>query len=146
MIVVVPDLGTFDAFEAGLTATGIGAILAGADSAAGGGDLSLPKFKFDTGVRLNDTLSALGMPDAFGSAADFSGIDGGRDLSVQAVVHKAIIAVDEKGTTAAAATGISVMDLALPPSLVVDRPFLFFVRHNPTGAILFQGRVVDPSK
>jgi serine protease inhibitor len=63
------------------------------------------------------------------------------------MIHKAIIAVDEKGTTASAATGITVGTTSLPPPpFVVDRPFLFFVRHNPTGAILFQGRVVDPSK
>lgn len=78
--------------------------------------------------------------------ADFSGINGARDLRVQAVVHKAIISVDEKGTTASAATGVSAGVISIPSSLVVDRPFLFFIRHNPTGAILFQGRVVDPSK
>jgi serpin B len=145
MIVVVPDAGTFDVFEAGLTASGLSAILAGARP-GGGGDLVMPKFKFDTSVALADTLAALGMPDAFTTAADFSGIDGARDLAVQSVLHKAIIAVDEKGTTAAAATGISVGTNAVTPSLVVDRPFLFFIRHNPTGAILFQGRVLDPSK
>jgi serpin B len=145
MIIVVPDAGTFDAFEAGLTASGVATILASAAS-GGGGDLVLPKFKFETGVALADTLAALGMPDAFTPAADFSGIDGAHDLVVQSVIHKAIIAVDEKGTTAAAATGIGVGDSALPPTLVVDRPFLFFIRHNPTGAILFQGRVLDPSK
>ena len=105
----------------------------------------MPKFKFETGVGLKDALTALGMTDAFSDGADFSGIDGGRDLVVQSVIHKAIIEVDEKGTTAAAATGISVGTTSLPPTLVVDRPFLFFIRHNATGAI-FQGRVVDPSK
>ena len=145
MILVVPDAGTFDAFEEALSADGVSAILAGAQP-SGGADLIMPKFKFETGVGLNETLSALGMPEAFTDAADFSGIDGARDLAVQSVIHKAIIAVDEKGTTAAAATGISVGTTSLPPTLVVDRPFLFFIRHNPTGAILFQGRVVDPSK
>jgi serpin B len=145
MILVVPDAGTFDAFEAGLTASDLGAILAAAPAGAGA-DLVMPKFKFDTGVDLNQTLSALGMPEAFSSAANFSGIDGGRDLSVQSVIHKAIIAVDEKGTTAAAATGISVGTTSVSPFLAVDRPFLFFIRHNPTGAVLFQGRVLDPSK
>ena len=86
------------------------------------------------------------MPEAFGDGADFSGINGARNLSIQSVVHKAIIAVDEKGTTASAATGVSVGLTSAPPTLIVDRPFLFFIRHNPTGAILFQGRVVDPSK
>ena len=68
----------------------------------------MPRFKFSTDVGLNDTLSALGMPEAFTDGADFSGINGARDLRVQAVIHKAIIAVDEKGTTASAATGVSV--------------------------------------
>lgn len=145
MIVVVPDAGTFDAFESGLTADGLAAILAGAQP-SGGADLIMPKFKFETAVGLKDALSALGMPEAFTSGADFSGIDGGRDLAVQSVIHDAIIAVDEKGTTAAAATGIVVGTTSLPPTLVVDRPFLFFIRHGATGAILFQGRVVDPSK
>jgi serpin B len=145
MILVVPDAGTFDAFEASLTADSLGAILAGAQP-SGGADLIMPRFKFETGVSLKNALSALGMSEAFSDGADLSGIDGGRDLAVQDVVHKAIIAVDEKGTTAAAATGVIVGTTSLPPTLVVDRPFLFFIRHNPTGAILFQGRVVDPSK
>ena len=102
----------------------------------------MPRFKFDTGVALKDTLAAMGMPEAFSpGGADFSGINGGRDLSVQAVIHKAIIAVDEKGTTAAAATGVVVGTTSVPPQLRADRPFLFFIRHDPTGAILFQGRV-----
>jgi serpin B len=97
-------------------------------------------------VGLNEILSALGMPEAFDDRADFSGINGARNLLVQAVVHKAIIQVDEKGTTASAATGVSTGVTSAPPTLVVDRPFLFFVRHKSTGAILFQGRVVDPSR
>jgi len=145
MIIVVPDAGTFAAFEAGLTVESLSAILAGAPP-SGGADLYMPRFKFSTDVGLNDILSALGMPEAFGDQADFSGIDGARDLRVQAIVHKAIIAVDEKGTTASAATGVSVGVASLPPTLVVDRPFLFFIRHKSTGAILFQGRVVDPSR
>jgi serpin B len=73
-----------------------------------------------------------------------------RNLWVDDVIHKAVIAVDENGTTAAAATGTTVgivlVILPAPTPLVVDRPFLFFIRHNPTGAILFQGRVVDPAQ
>lgn len=145
MIIVVPDEGTFAAFEAGLTSRTLSAILAGAGP-SGGADLVMPRFKFSTDVDLNDTLSQLGMPLAFSDEADLSGIDGAHDLRVQAVTHKAIIAVDEKGTTAAAATGISVGVTSAPPTLFVDRPFLFFIRHNATGAILFEGRVVDPSK
>ena len=94
MIVVVPDAGTFAAFESGLTFESLSAILAGAHP-SGGADLIMPRFKFSTDVGLNDTLSALGMPDAFSDAADFSGINGARDLRVQSVIHKAIINVDE---------------------------------------------------
>jgi serpin B len=146
MILVVPDAGTFSSFEQALTADSLAAILAGAPQAAGGG-LSMPRFKFSLATSLNDTLASLGMPDAFDpDTADFSGIDGAKDLFVQAVVHQADIAVDEKGTTAAAATGISVGKASIAlNSLTVDRPFLFFIVHQPTGALLFAGRVVDPS-
>ncbi len=143
MILVVPDAGTFAAFEAGLTPESVSAIFAGA-AAATGADLHMPRFNFGSDVNLNDILSTLGMPGAFTDQADFSGINGARDLHIQAVVHKAIIKVDEKGTTASAATGVSTGVTSVPPTLVVDRPFLFFIRHEPTGAILFQGRVVDP--
>ena len=142
MIIVVPDEGTFDTFEGSLTASGLSAIFAGAQP--GGADLIMPLFKFETLVPLTSPLSDLGMPEAFSSSADFSGIDGARDLAVQGVLHDAIISVDEKGTTAAAATGVVVGTTSVPPQLVVNRPFLFFIRHNPTGAILFQGRVIDP--
>jgi serpin B len=149
MILLVPDAGTFDAFEQGLTAGGLTTMLTSAQQQAC--IVTMPRFKFSTPSSLNSVLAALGMTDAFDpSLADFSGMDGGRDLSVGVVIHKAVIAVDEQGTTAAAATGVGVGVTAAipepPPTLVVDRPFLFFIRHNPTGAILFQGRVVDPSQ
>jgi serpin B len=74
---------------------------------------------------------------------------GSPGLFISAVVHKAFIAVGEKGTEAAAATAVVLNRKAAavdPLNLVVDRPFLFFVRDEPTGAILFMGRVTDPSK
>jgi serpin B len=143
MVLVVPDAGNFDTFEQGLTSDQLTAILAGQGNV---GPLSMPRFKFGFGAKLNQVLATLGMPDAFTSAADFSGIDGQRDLAVQAVVHQADIAVDEQGTTASAATGISVGVTGVPQhSLRVDRPFLFFIVHQPTGAILFAGRVLDPT-
>ncbi|MBN2574004.1 MAG: serpin family protein [Deltaproteobacteria bacterium] len=149
MIVLVPDAGTFDAFERGLTASSLAGILA--PSSTIWGRLSMPRFKFSTALLLAPVLEQLGMTDAFDAAlADFSGMDGARDLSVSEVVHQAVIAVDEQGTTAAAATGTTglvTIVIDTPGQLfVVDRPFLFFIRHNPTGAILFQGRVVDPSR
>ncbi len=146
MVLLVPDAGTLDAFEQGLTATGLGAMLT--PQQAANGRVTMPRFRFSTPSPLNGVLEALGMTDAFDPGlADFSGMDGSHDLSVGMVIHKAVIAVDETGTTAAAATGVTLVNAAIVtgPTLVVDRPFLFFIRHNPTGAILFQGRVVDPS-
>jgi len=107
-------------------------------------DIIMPRFKFRAATDMKGPLTDLGMVDAFGGAADFSGIDGARDLAVQAVVHQATIAVDEQGTTASAATGITLRPTGIPAMLRVDRPFLFFIVHRPTGAVLFQGRVLDP--
>ena len=142
MVVIEPD--DLAAFEAGLTGARlreIAASLRGYEV-----DLTLPKFKLEAPLPLKDILKDLGMVDAFEGAADFSRIDGARDLMITDVVHKGFISVDERGTEAAAATAVIIGDTALPESvtLVVDRPFLFFIRDRPTGAILFVGRVVDP--
>ena len=88
----------------------------------------------------------MGMPDAFGPA-DFSGMDGSRNLFVGDVFHKAFMAVDEAGTEAAAATAVVMEKLALPTidvELTIDHPFVFMIRDLETGAILFVGRVVNP--
>lgn len=147
MIVVVPDAGTFDTFESALTGDSLGAILAAASSATAGA-VTLPGFDFKTDTDLPPALEALGVRQAFDpSLADLSGIDGSRDLYVSNVLHQATIAVDEKGTEASAATAVVIATRAvLLDTLIVDRPFLFFIRHDPTGAILFQGRVLDPTK
>ena len=114
--------------------------------------VTFPKFKMTDQFGLNDALSALGMRQAFEkSAADFSGMTGGRDLLISAAVHKAYISVDEKGTEAAAATGIIMEATAMrnePPPIVfrADHPFLFLIRDNKSGGILFMGRVTDPTK
>jgi serpin B len=147
MILIVPDAGTFDAFEQSLTGDSLGAILA-AESAATLGALAMPRFKFETKTDLVETLDALGMKQAFvPSVADLSGIDGTHDLYVSDVIHQATIAVDEKGTEAAAATAVIIGRASvILTSLTVDRPFLFVIRDDATGAILFQGRVLDPTK
>ena len=107
--------------------------------------LSMPKFKFEWGNSLVNTLSAMGMPDAFSGNADFSGIDGTKDLVISDIIHKAYIAVDEKGTEAAAATGV-VFKLTsfLADFMNINRPFIFFIRDLDSGTILFAGRVVKP--
>lgn len=142
MVLIMPDAGTFEAFQQALTSEQLGTILNATNTY---GAATIPKFKFRYTKTLNQTLAALGMPAAFTGAADFSGIDGAMDLVVQTVVHQADIAVDEKGTTAAAATGIGVGTVSIQEQVVVDRPFLFFIVHPATRAILFAGRVVDPS-
>lgn len=113
---------------------------------AGAVELSLPKFTFTSALDLKDTLVALGAVDAFTADADFSGMDGTRDLAISDVVHKAFVAIDESGTEAAAATAVVVGDTSAPVAVPVafDRPFLFLIRDRPTGEILFIGRVVDP--
>ncbi|HEY3832188.1 MAG TPA: serpin family protein [Acidimicrobiia bacterium] len=111
-------------------------------------EVSMPKFDFSSQFSLDDTLSAMGMRDVFDpERADLSGIGGDPgDLFVSDVVHKATIKVDEKGTEAAAATGIAVETMSLPPTIEIDRPFLFAIRDDKTGAILFTGRVLDPTQ
>jgi serpin B len=115
--------------------------------------LTLPKFKMTSTFQLASALGALGMKQAFErSAADFSGVTGQRDLWISAAIHKAYVDVNEEGTEAAAATGITMRSMAMatyePPPIIfrVDHPFLFFIRDSRSGAILFLGRVTDPTK
>jgi len=144
LVVIVPDAGAFESFEAGLTAQPYNEILAALEPRQV--LLSMPKFKFETQSGLNDILIQMGMRDAFDpTAADFSGMDGGRDIFISNVLHKAFIAVDEKGTEAAAATMVA-MPASLPSGIIlsIDRPLFFFIRDIPSGTILFMGRVLDP--
>jgi len=146
MVLIVPDAGTFDTFEAALTADTLATIVAGSAGVSGG--VLMPRFTFDQRFSLGDTLQSMGMTDAFDdSRADFSGIDGQRDLVISDVIHQANIAVDEQGTVATAATAVVITLLsAMTPSLRVDRPFIFLIRDDATGSILFMGRVLDPSQ
>lgn len=112
--------------------------------------VSLPRFKITSQFGLKEALASMGMRDAFSTQADFSGMTGAKDLRVTAVVHKAFVEVNERGTEAAAATGITMGPMAAPPSRPVvfraDHPFLFLIRHTESGALLFVGRVADPSR
>lgn len=110
-------------------------------------DVYLPKFTMTSKFELSKALAAMGMPLAFTQRADFSGMTGGKDLFISQVVHKAYVDVNEEGTEAAAATGVEMRVTALPmqpPVFRADRPFLFVIKDNGTGAILFMGRVVKP--
>ncbi|XP_068713939.1 serpin B6-like [Montipora foliosa] len=108
-------------------------------------EVYLPKFKLEQRFDLNDLLTRMGAGDMFvPSKADFSGI-AQEPLYVSKVVHKAFIEVNEEGTEAAAATGIGMMLMSLKPMFSANHPFLFFIRHVRTGAILFLGRLMEPS-
>jgi serpin B len=107
---------------------------------------TMPTFDIRTPLPLRDPLEKLGMPDPFGpDIADFSAINPDQPLYLQDVVHQAFVAVDETGTEAAASTAVIGGLSSLPPTLVVDRPFLWAIRDVPTRVILFLGRVVNPS-
>ena len=114
-------------------------------------DLLLPRFAAESHVELVPTLKALGVRAAFDpNRGDFTGITTQEPLYISAVVHQANITVDETGTEAAAATAVlgataGPGDQSTPIPFHVDRPFLILLRDVPTGAILFMGRVVDPS-
>jgi serine protease inhibitor len=106
----------------------------------------LPRFRLTCDFELSKALKALGMIDAFGQA-DFSGMDGSLLLYISKVIHQAFVDVNEEGTEAAAATAVVMMRMSLPPPPPVfraDHPFLFFIRENRTGSILFFGRMVRP--
>jgi serpin B len=144
MVIIMPDAGMFDAVEAGLDATAVQDIL-GALGPSGYGALRMPKFEFRAKADMVPALQALGMADAFTEIADFSGMDGARNLMITAIQHQAFVKVNEAGTEAAAATGVVAGPTSAPSELVIDRPFLFLIRDIETGSIIFVGRVLDPS-
>jgi len=108
----------------------------------------VPKFKMTSQFSLASVLKSMGMQDAFSSGADFSGINGKRDLFISAVIHKAYVEVNEEGTEAAAATGVVMRLTSIGPAPIpvfrADHPFLFLIRDNLSGGILFIGRVANP--
>ena len=104
--------------------------------------VTLPKFKMTMKMQLRKVLMAMGMRRAF-AHLDFSGIAKGGGLKIGNVIHKAFIKVDEKGTEAAAAS-VVILTKSARPRFVADHPFLFLIRDNRTGSILFLGRLVKP--
>ena len=114
------------------------------------GEIKIPRFKLDYEVNLNETLKAVGMEIAFAEGkADFRGMRPQRDLFISEVKHKAVVELNEQGTTTAAATlvGSGVTSVITPPqnfSFLANRPFLLAIRHQQSGAILFMGVVTEP--
>jgi serpin B len=152
MVFISPE--NLASFEGALTADKLNAFASGSAKYI---QLSLPRFKLEPeAVRVGDTLKAMGMSEAFGDRADFFkmskvGLSNSDErLRIQSVVHKAMIDVAEEGVEAAAATAVIIGGTtSVPPQPKVvkfDRPFMFGIRDKKSGAWLFLGHVVDPSK
>ncbi|GAB3894436.1 serpin family protein [Larkinella knui] len=106
--------------------------------------VGLPKFTMEYEANLNDVLGKMGMPTAFSDAADFAGISRNGGLKVSFVKQNTFVAVDEKGTEAAAVTSIGVELTSAGPSLFCDRPFVVLITEKGTGSVLFMGKIVNP--
>lgn len=151
MVVVLPQqVDSLAGLEKDLSVEKLDAWLAELDSASERDvKLFLPKFKFETGYDLVPACTALGMKDAFDTAgaADFTGMGWSKgDLWISQIKHKAFVEVNEEGTEAAAATAVemSFRSISMDPVFRADHPFIFIVRENATGSILFMGRMADP--
>ena len=146
MLAIMPSPGTLPAFQRSLNSAAIARIASSLASKPVA--VSMPKLSIRIQTALNGALSGLGMPLAFSDAADFSRISTHTSLKIEDVEHAAVIKVDEAGTVAAAATGVSLEPtaIAVTPSipLTLDHPFLLFLRDDRTGAILFAARVTNP--
>jgi len=153
MVILLPESGEFSTFENSLDSMKLQEILENLQYALVNGKrtevaLTMPKFEFESSFDLKNTLSNMGMQVAFSENADFSGMNGSRDLFITDVVHKAFVSVDEAGTEAAAATAVIVASTSIPMEPIkvnIDRPFIFMIRDIETGALLFAGRVLDPA-
>jgi serpin B len=146
MVLIVPGAGGLASFERALDGATLRRIVSGLSDTRV--RLSMPKFSFRSQAQLKDVLSQLGMPIAFSSRADFSGMTKQEPLQIADVAHQAFIAVDEKGTEAAAATSMWALGMLAPLrplELNIDRPFIFLIQDDETSAVLFMGRVSDPT-
>ncbi|MCX5646047.1 MAG: serpin family protein [Phycisphaerae bacterium] len=111
--------------------------------------VAVPRFKMTQKFDMGTVLKSMGMTDAFSSEADFSGMTGRRDLFISAVVHQAYVDVNEEGTEATAATGVTMKLLSVGPGKIpvfrADHPFVFLIRDARSGSILFLGRTMNPT-
>ncbi|KAM9340795.1 protein Z-dependent protease inhibitor [Symphorus nematophorus] len=109
-------------------------------------EVNIPKFKLKQSYSLHNLLPDMGMASVFSNAANLTKLSKDGSLKVSEVLHKAVIEVDESGTTAAAATTAGITPYSLPRTFIVNRPFFFFIYHEATNCLLFIGRVIDPTK
>jgi serpin B len=143
MVMIMPDEGRFEEIESRLDGALLATLLGSLEHTRI--SVTMPRFEIRTRVTMNEILQELGMTDAFTSAADFSGIDGRRDLYLSLVQHEAFVRVDENGTEAAAATAGGIDLTSLPHPVIIDKPFLFLIRDVETKSVLFLGRVMNPA-
>uniref|UniRef100_A0A3P8U813 Serpin family A member 10 n=1 Tax=Amphiprion percula TaxID=161767 RepID=A0A3P8U813_AMPPE len=109
-------------------------------------EVNMPKFKMEQSYSLHKILPDIGMTSIFSVSANLTRLSKDGGLKVSEVLHKAVIEVDETGTTAAAATTVGIIPYSLPRTFTVNRPFFFFIYHEDTNCLLFMGRVIDPTK
>ncbi|XP_034431621.1 protein Z-dependent protease inhibitor isoform X1 [Hippoglossus hippoglossus] len=109
-------------------------------------EVKMPKFKMEQSYSLHHILPDMGMPSIFSNSANLTRLSKGGAIKVSEVLHKAVIDVDETGTTAATVTAIGITPYSLPPTFTINRPFFFFIYHEDTNTLLFMGRVTDPTK
>lgn len=107
-------------------------------------DIGLPRFTLNYEIQLNNILAKMGMPTVFTNAADLSGIRREGGLKTDFVKQNTFIAVDEKGTEAAAVTSIGIVVTSMPASYLCDRPFVFVIHEKTSGTVLFTGKIADP--
>ncbi len=144
MLVIVPTEGNYDQVETSLSVDLVAEIDAAATT--GAVELWLPRFESDGTVDLRAAFDSMGVDDVFGPTGTWDGIAPG--ITLESGLHAADISVDEDGTVASAATILEFeASGGHEPDATVraDRPFLYLVRHRPTGAVLFVGRVMDPA-
>jgi serpin B len=147
MVVIVPSDGDVSALEASLGDGRWSTVSSALDALpASQLEVLLPKFRFVHRAELSARLAAMGASEAFSARADFSGVSADVPMRIEQVIHSTFIAVDERGTDAAAATGITFGPTSIAPvrQFDVDRPFVFVIRDVQTGAPLFVGHVLDP--
>jgi serine protease inhibitor len=145
MTLVVPQgTNTLDNLSASLSSAQLGTWLAAADTSSM--ELHLPKFKLASEKDLKPMLTQLGMGVAFGGGADFGRLlaNSSDGLAITSVKHKAVLEVNEEGSEAAAVTSVGIGVTSLPPSVRVDRPFIFLIREKSSNAILFMGQLTNP--
>lgn len=152
LLMIVPDAGAYESVRADLTGTQLREIVTGRTAATVA--VTFPEFSLKSTIPAKEVLQKLGMQTAFdpelAELPKFPAQELG-NAYISDVLHQATVAVDKKGTEASAATAIVLSGLSCdcpapePERVVVDRPFLFVIRDNPTGAVLFTGQVVDPT-